>query len=496
MIFFGKKKFFIFVMLILAWQLHADTALPVLKIFSNQKPHLFFSEKGFYCNQQQTLGSLVKISFKKNVVYLNGKARPEKFLIITPVTNEFNQHNQKFSGSLQIGYYNNAWHIVSVPVVPDFALAIQALQPKPEEETLEQSDPKYQVRVLLEEQVRNEVQSAWTLHCKSGFVIFDPLTSKKRYFKAETLTIAPLKTGFALNRIPFDQTRICVFPIQEHISWNDNAYQGHFLLMQDSQKNHLINGLDIEDYVFSVLRTESWPGWPLEVNKVFAISSRSYVIGVILNTKKAGLPYHVKNTNKHQTYTGYHTDQVVKEAVAQTKGIFIAYEKKPIIAMFDICCGGVIPAHIRGVNFDHAPYLARSYACTYCKGCKCYSWQAEYHVDQLERRLQKESKGLKRIKDISITKTDKAGLPQEVLVKTASRHHNFTGKKIYSLLDKVKSFCFTVSKKANTIIFKGFGYGHHMGLCQWGAREMVRQGYDHKYILSYYYPNTVLMRLN
>ncbi len=45
------------------------------------------------------------------------------------------------------------------------------------------------------------------------------------------------------------------------------------------------------------------------------------------------------------------------------------------------------------------------------------------------------------------------------------------------------------------ITFKGTGYGHHMGLCQWGARELVNQGWNYKKILHFYYPGTTFMKL-
>ena len=44
-------------------------------------------------------------------------------------------------------------------------------------------------------------------------------------------------------------------------------------------------------------------------------------------------------------------------------------------------------------------------------------------------------------------------------------------------------------------MFKGTGYGHHIGLCQWGARELVSQGWDYKKILHFYYPDTTFMKL-
>jgi stage II sporulation protein D len=227
---------------------------------------------------------------------------------------------------------------------------------------------------------------------------------------------------------------------------------------------------------------------------VFAIASRSYVIGVIINNRP-NTPYHVKNTNKHQTYSGVHADPVLKAAVEQTKGIFLAYEKNPITAMFDSCCGGVIPANIHGANFSNAPYLARKYACTYCKDCKMFNWTAHYSLDQFEKMIQKEFKHIKTIKSVKVAKTDKAGLVQHVSIKGHHKLFSIPGKKIYSMLTKVKSFCFDIVMNANKVIFNGKGIGHHMGLCQWGAREMVRQGYDYKSILSFYYPDTHFMRL-
>ena len=98
---------------------------------------------------------------------------------------------------------------------------------------------------------------------------------------------------------------------------------------------------------------------------------------------------------------------------------------------------------------------------------------------------------------VKISKTDKAGLVQQISVKGKHATHNLSGKKIYSLLvPKVKSFYFTVEGNKTHITFTGKGIGHHLGLCQWGAREMVAQGYDYKSVLSFYYPGTHFMRLS
>jgi stage II sporulation protein D len=258
----------------------------------------------------------------------------------------------------------------------------------------------------------------------------------------------------------------------------------------------IINRVELEDYIYSVLFTESWPGWPLEVNKAFAIASRSYVIAKFLeNKEKTKKHYHVKNTNKHQTYQGTHKSTNLRNAVDETIGIVLGYNKKPILAMFDACCGGIVPANIKGVNFKHAPYLERKEKCIFCEPCKLYSWQVEYSVEEFEQLLKKHLPNLKNIQTINLIK-DKAGTVQRINIKDKKgKLHNLTGKKFYSLFDKVKSFSFSIIKNAKKVLIKGSGYGHHLGICQWGAKEMVNRGWDFKNILNFYYPGTSFMKL-
>ena len=354
----------------------------------------------------------------------------------------------------------------------------------------------YRVRVLLQEAPTRDTL-CWKIKSTHGFVVVNPDLKTKTRIDQKELTICPKKDFFLLNNGIYDAKRFYIYSNNGHLKFEDKEYQGSFLVVQDTSQSYLINSIDIEEYVCSVLRTESWPGWPLEVNKAFAIASRSYVIGVILSNRNSDLPYHVKNTNKHQTYSGVHTEVVLKDAVEQTKGIFLTHNGKPIIAMFDSCCGGVIPAHIHGVNFIHSPYLERKYPCTYCKDCKMYNWSSNFSLAQWEQILNKEFKHLKKIKHITVAKKDKAGLVQQVSIKGHTKLFSVSGKRIYSLFSKkVRSFCFDITCHENKVILNGRGIGHHLGLCQWGAREMVRQGFNHKSILSFYYPDTQFMRLS
>ena len=278
------------------------------------------------------------------------------------------------------------------------------------------------------------------------------------------------------------------------ISYAGKTYHGTLQLLVQDDGLMIINKVPLEQYICSVLKTESWPGWPLEVNKVFAVTSRTYAMHMTAEAQRVRRPYDVHNTKKHQTYSGVHDTKILQDAVDQTKGMILTYQGKPILAMFDSCCGGVIPARMHDVNFDDAPYLARTYPCTHCKTCWIFNWKSKLTATELAERLFKDERKKPKIRSLRITKKDPAGLIHEVEIH-AGKKKRMTGKQLYTALHEVKSFAYTVKQEKDTFHFQGRGYGHHIGLCQWGAREMVRSGWNYKRILQFYYPGTQLVRM-
>lgn len=426
------------------------------------------------------------VTVNEQGIVINGSNTKRKKLCIQPVSGSTVIDKKVYEGDLQI-------------IVTDTAVTLIASDMESEPSTQHAVNdtivkPHYSVRVLLDEKQCTE-RPRWHLKVRKGCTYINPADRTNSWLSDDSsVDIAVHGKVIYINGKRYNGSQLVMIPHDGLIHFNDNRYQGSFLITCHSSTVYIINALELEDYVFSVLRTESWPGWPLEVNKVFAIACRSYAIAMIVRSKANKLPYHIKNTNAHQTYTGTHESPLLKAAVEETKGIFLAYKGKPIIAMFDGCCGGVTPSLIKDFNFSQAPYLARSYPCTYCKSCKIYNWQAVYSAHTLADVLHKGPPLIKKIKDIKVTHKDKAGLVREVTVKGSKGTVRVSGKKIYSKLKDVKSFCFSVEKRGDDIIFTGRGYGHHLGLCQWGAREMVRQGNDHRQVLQFYYPGTSFVR--
>ena len=360
--------------------------------------------------------------------------------------------------------------------------------------------PQTFVKVLIEKTTHNQIEPmTWLFESLEEFTIRLPQKTEKAVKKNfKKLKITVIKNKIYLDGKYYRFNSIKLVPGKAPISVNKDLYDGNFIICRDPKTNahvFMINQVEIEDYICSVLKTESWPGWPIEVNKAFAIASRSYVLAQVLIARKSKLQYHIKNTNHHQTYSGIHNEQDIKLAVQETKSIILGHNNEPILAMFDSCCGGVIPAHIEGFDFIKYPYLERKERCNYCKKIKMYSWKASFSHNDFKKTIQEKTPGLKKIKKI-VTNTDKAGTVKNLVVHGHSDQeiYKIDARSMYSLFKKIKSFCYSVNHKSNRIIIDGYGFGHHLGLCQWGAREMIRKGYTYKDILRFYYPGAKFMK--
>lgn len=352
------------------------------------------------------------------------------------------------------------------------------------------------VRVLIDEGITIASKKI-ELHAEHGFVIISLDDQQKRkMISGHRLTLEFSSKGelFVHGKL-CNQQKIAVKPVSGALRYGDCSYNGFFWLIQEGGHWFLINVVDLEEYVYSVVRWESWPGWPLEVNKAFAIASRSYVMARITQTKKTKALYHIKNSNIHQTYKGIHPDEKLRRAVEETHGLIMTYNNQPIEAMFDCCCGGVIPGKTDYVDFVKAPYLARMYPCTFCKTCKIYSWTIEYDVDEFCSLLKENGHIIDAIRDVKVIERDAGGIVKQIAIKGKKQMLKLTGKQFYAAFSQVRSFSYSMSKQGKKIRIQGKGYGHHVGICQWGARNMIDIGWNYTNILKFYYPGIRFMRL-
>ncbi len=353
------------------------------------------------------------------------------------------------------------------------------------------------IRALIHELLPAATESV-TIKSLSGFIFYNAQAPHhKKECNEDTLQVMYKENKTWINNQVYDESHLRIIPKDGYAGVNSNQFHGSLSLVHHNNRLLVINHVDLEEYVYAVLKAESWPGWPLEVNKAFAIASRSYAMATMKQANKIKQPYHIKNTSEHQNYKGMHTNTMLRTAVEETRGMCVIYQNEPILAMFDCCCGGIIPAQVDHFDFTKVPYLARTYPCKHCKRSARYAWKKEWPLTDLDKQLTTFLKKPVKTKDFKIAKKDKAGLVHELALHQGKDLHTISAKQFYQAFKKdIKSFCYTVQRKKDTLVFSGRGMGHHLGICQWGAREMVRDGWPYHRILSFYYPGTSLMKLS
>lgn len=366
------------------------------------------------------------------------------------------------------------------------------------------------IRVLLNEE-SIATKHEYLIQSRDGFILeTKDDTGKKFAWKEPTLHLIAHNNLFFIhhnNSIKkLKCTDLFISPKNYVATINGNTYEGKFNIRCDEKQKaiQLINKIDLDDYIYSVLRFESLSYWPHEMHKVQAIASRTYAVYQIKQARQKNnqQAYDIKNTNIHQVYNGLHDCNHLRKAVYDTHNLILTYNGTIALTMFDICCGGIVPAHMKRKDLDK-PYLYRANQCVYCRGKQSFEWQHSLHKKdfwtllETNPRITKKVKGLGYLRGISVKEVDKAGIVQKIIINGSRKNVSLTRNELKSSLATahIKSDVFHVHKKNDGIEFKGFGFGHHTGLCQIGARELVSRGWQYTAILDFYFPNTKLARI-
>jgi stage II sporulation protein D len=319
------------------------------------------------------------------------------------------------------------------------------------------------------------------------------------------ITLTYKNNDWYLNNKKLKTKQICLEnkEIETHIAHEDCSYEGSIHLQTDENALYITNVVDLEKYVAAVVAKEFYSVWDANSLKIAAIITRTYATHKILKKKENSI-YHLKNSIFDQHYCGYIYNEKIKHAVEETKGKIITWQKKPIMAMYHVCCGGVVPQECVGFNFEEHPYLKRKKKCTGCLTYKRYEWEInqthDRFCDYLSSFLNQKILKIKKIIKIAHAKS---GTVRRLLLELetlkqkkqkSSIQISLTNKqlrKIFNLPLSTHSAWFKLSfDKEHNITVIGKGNGHHMGLCQIGMNEYIKNGLPINEVITFYYPET------
>ncbi len=266
-------------------------------------------------------------------------------------------------------------------------------------------------------------------------------------------------------------------------------YRGHIEVWKGKRGLYLINELPLEDYIRSVVISEVAEDWAMEALKAQAVLARTYALKHL--DKNNGQLYDLTSSTLHQLYRGDNFDTRVAYAVMKTEGEVLTYEGDLIEAFYHSTCGGrtELPEEVFGKSY---PYLKS--VSSDCSNSPYWFWQRRITKRELEKAL-----GLSGISTLKITSLTRTGRVKEVTITHSKGKTVFLAKDLRRLIGwkKLPSTWFSVKadtgmESSGAFIFDGRGYGHGVGLCQWGAEKMAEEGKTYREILSYYYPGAVI----
>lgn len=247
-----------------------------------------------------------------------------------------------------------------------------------------------------------------------------------------------------------------------------------------------IEKVPLEEYVALVVASEMPAEFNLEALKAQAIAARTYVVNHLLHDDDKL----ITDTTEHQVYRNkdelqqlWGSDfqwkwQKIRQAVNETKQMIITYNGKPITPTFFSMSNGYTEdaKYYWGNDF---PYL-KSVESKWEESLPNFTSQEIFTIEELKGKLNLSVSTLSEM-TMNIKRT-----PSQRVGELTIGNESFTGREIREKLN-LRSTDFTIKQQGNHFIFTTKGYGHGVGMSQYGANGMGEEGKTYEQILTYYY---------
>lgn len=308
--------------------------------------------------------------------------------------------------------------------------------------------------------------------------------------------------------------QLTIVPSDGFVRCGLTAYRGCLRLIPAPGESFLvINHVDLESYLAGVLGRELYPSWSQEVYWALAVAARTYAL-FHMRASGAARDYDVGDDQGWQVYGGFSAETEKSwSAVERSRGVVLACgppgQERIFMTQYSACCGGVVnPAGVIRDSPEMQP-LAGGQRCEDCQRCPRYRWgPVRVGKDEIWQALAAAYPSAARMGGVAAVKVvastpygrpvwlDVAGkngqpmrLRAEDLRLAILRNGDSNGRGLFSMNCRIADI-------GEAIEFSnGRGFGHGVGLCQWGAQAKAEAGWNGQEILQFYYPGAKLFRV-
>jgi len=267
------------------------------------------------------------------------------------------------------------------------------------------------------------------------------------------------------------------------------------IIRTENMKLLVINHIDVEKYLYGVLYHEVPHYWPMETQKAQAVAARTFAM--YRKTIMRDRDYDVTSDIYSQVYGGKGSEHGrARKAVDLTRGEVLIFDGKILPSYYHSICAGHTESSLSVFELDLVPL--KGVKCPYCRGARGENWKASFSFRQMEKRLNDYGIPVKEMSDIREGKRDRSGRLETIKIKDKEGEKEIKSYKFRLALDPnmIRSTNFTIKITPKGVIFKGKGWGHGVGMCQWGAFGMAKKRARYKKILEFYYPEAKINEIN
>ncbi|MBU1168551.1 MAG: SpoIID/LytB domain-containing protein [Proteobacteria bacterium] len=324
------------------------------------------------------------------------------------------------------------------------------------------------------------------------------LKSGRPLFNGEGPLVITLRQGMISVNAGKAVSRECMISAsQDVLSLDGQRYRGALRVLVKPSGLLVVNHISIEDYLYGVVPKEmSWL-WDPEALMAQAIASRTYALFI---REKQGLiasDYDLEATTSSQVYGGVAVEkEQTTHAVNNTKGMVITFRGKLIISYFHANSGGYTESALNVWGVD-IPYL-KSVPDSFSTILPETVWDHRVSFKDLSNLFNQSHPNLGPIRKIKTGKTSRSGRILSFTLVSDKKQMTISGNNFRMTIGprELKSTRFDIYPNHQGFFFKGTGYGHGVGMSQWGAHRMAQAGYSCKAIIKNYYPGTVITKVS
>jgi len=337
------------------------------------------------------------------------------------------------------------------------------------------------------------------LSIKSAFKIM-PIEVNEILYEQKLLDstlVKPTPWGIKIGDMDFKIYGIRIMPHKDStIFINKHSFRGEVdIIRQRDQTLLVVNHVNVEDYLRGVLYHEVSHWWPGAALQAQAIVSRTFALHQAEINKPRD--YDLESTVYSQVYGGSASEKFrTNSAIYKTKGLVLTYKGRTFPAYFHATCAG----HTEDASIlwkTDIPPL-KGVVCNFCRHSPHLYWKRKLPLSDIEKAL-----GIEDIIDIAPVEWDNSGRVVQLSITTPYKTQEIPAKdfrlKVGSNIIKSTIFKIELIPDTKGILsaYKdGAGWGHGVGMCQWGAFGMALRGHSAESILRHYYPGAAIEMYN